>query len=29
MHPILFEFSGFKIYAYGVLMALAYLLGSP
>ena len=26
MHPILFEFSGFKIYAYGVLMALAYLL---
>jgi len=27
MHPILFEFSGIKIYAYGVLMALAYLLG--
>ncbi len=26
MHPILFEFSGIKIYAYGVLMALAYLL---
>jgi phosphatidylglycerol:prolipoprotein diacylglycerol transferase len=27
MHPILFEISGFKIYSYGLLMALAYLLG--
>jgi phosphatidylglycerol:prolipoprotein diacylglycerol transferase len=27
MHPILFELSGFKIYSYGALMALAYLLG--
>ena len=27
MHPILFEFGGFTIYAYGVLLAAAYLLG--
>jgi phosphatidylglycerol:prolipoprotein diacylglycerol transferase len=27
MHPILFEFGGFTIYAYGVLLAGAYLLG--
>jgi len=27
MHPILFEFGGFTIYSYGVLLAAAYLLG--
>ena len=27
MHPILFDFGGFTIYAYGVLLAAAYLLG--
>jgi phosphatidylglycerol:prolipoprotein diacylglycerol transferase len=27
MHPILFEAGGFTIYAYGVLLAAAYLLG--
>jgi phosphatidylglycerol:prolipoprotein diacylglycerol transferase len=27
MHPILFDFDGFTIYAYGVLLAAAYLLG--
>ena len=27
MHPILFEFGGFTIYWYGVLLAAAYLLG--
>jgi len=27
MHPILFELGGFTIYAYGVLLAAAYLLG--
>ena len=27
MHPILFEFGGFPIYSYGVLLAAAYLLG--
>ena len=26
MHPILFEFGGFTIYSYGVLLAAAYLL---
>jgi phosphatidylglycerol---prolipoprotein diacylglyceryl transferase len=27
MHPVLFEFGGFTIYSYGVLLAAAYLLG--
>jgi phosphatidylglycerol:prolipoprotein diacylglycerol transferase len=27
MHPILFDFGGFTIYSYGVLLAAAYLLG--
>jgi phosphatidylglycerol:prolipoprotein diacylglycerol transferase len=27
MHPVLFEFAGFTIYSYGVLLAAAYLLG--
>ena len=27
MHPILFEFGGFPVYTYGVLLAAAYLLG--
>jgi phosphatidylglycerol---prolipoprotein diacylglyceryl transferase len=27
MHPILFELFGFKIYAYGALVALAFLAG--
>src|SRR5258708_37686302 len=27
MHPILFDFGGFTIYAYGVPLAAAYLLG--
>ena len=27
MHPVLFDFGGFTIYAYGVLLAAAYLLG--
>ncbi len=27
MHPILFDFGGLTIYAYGVLLAAAYLLG--
>jgi len=27
MHPILFDFGGFTIYSYGVLLATAYLLG--
>lgn len=27
MHPILFEFGGFTIYAYGILLAGAYLIG--
>ena len=27
MHPILFDLGGFTIYAYGVLLAAAYLLG--
>ena len=27
MHPILFEFGGFTIYSYGVLLSAAYLLG--
>jgi phosphatidylglycerol:prolipoprotein diacylglycerol transferase len=27
MHPILFDFGGFTVYTYGVLLAAAYLLG--
>src|SRR3954471_18795832 len=27
MHPVLFDFGGFTIYSYGVLLAAAYLLG--
>jgi len=27
MHPVLFDFGGFTIYTYGVLLAAAYLLG--
>jgi phosphatidylglycerol:prolipoprotein diacylglycerol transferase len=27
MHPILFDFGGFTVYSYGVLLAAAYLLG--
>src|SRR4029434_5792691 len=27
MHPILFEMRGFPIYTYGLLLAVAYLLG--
>ena len=27
MHPVLFDFHGFTIYSYGVLLAAAYLLG--
>ena len=27
MHPILFDFRGFTVYTYGVLLAGAYLLG--
>jgi phosphatidylglycerol:prolipoprotein diacylglycerol transferase len=27
MHPLLFEFLGIKVYSYGVLVALAFLLG--
>jgi phosphatidylglycerol:prolipoprotein diacylglycerol transferase len=27
MHPVLFDFGGFSLYSYGVLLAAAYLLG--